>query len=339
MTDNKTTSGTNVARRIRIRAMAFLGLAMIAGVAAVFLVKTYLDRARIAANRPAVELTTVVVAAEDLPIATMLEPKHLLLVKWPAENVPEGVFEDPQYVLGHSLSQEVVAGEPINVHRLVDPERGRGLSALLQPGKRAMAVKVDQVVGVAGFVHPGDLVDVLVTVKPDEETSKALGDAVIPRLSKTVLQNMKVLAVGQHLSTDGRKPIPVPVVTLEVDSLQAERLALASQYGKIQLTMRSRLDTELSTTEGITPYALLTPEESPELLAAQVRKPAPLPLPKVAVEKATKRRSSRRSTSRSSKPKPTPPVVETKRPEAPVVEILRAGKKERQKLRPSADSQ
>jgi pilus assembly protein CpaB len=334
---SNTTDGNKVVRKIRMRAIAFLVFALVAGGIAVFLVKGYMDRARAAAARPAIDIVTVVVTTMDLPIATTLAPEHVVLVHWPANHLPEGVFYDTKDVLGHSISESMFAGEPVFQLRLIDPENGRGLAALLPPGKRAMAIKVNQVVGVAGFVNPGDFVDVLVTVSPDEETSKALGrEMKIPRLSKIILQNMKVLAVGQHLATDGRKPVPVPVVTLEVDVQQAERLALATQYGKIQLTMRSRLDTEPVETEGITPYALLTPEESPELLAAQVRIAVPVPDVKVSTRRSSRSSSSSRRSSRSSSTKPPPEVV---KPVAPVVEILRAGKREERKLRPSADSE
>lgn len=336
---SNTTDGNKVVRKIRMRAIAFLTFALVAGGIAVFLVKGYMDRASAAAARPAINIVTVVVAKTDLPIATTLGPEHVVLVHWPADHLPEGVFHDTNDVLGHSLSESLFAGEPIFQLRLIDPENGRGLSALLAPGKRAMAIKVNQVVGVAGFVNPGDFVDVLVTVSPDEETSKALGREVkIPRYSKIILQNMKVLAVGQHLATDGRKPVPVPVVTLEVDVKQAERLALATQYGKIQLTMRSRLDTEPVETEGITPYALLTPEESPELLAAQVRLAPPAPVATASPSSSSSSRRSSRS-SRSSRTQRKPASPEVVKPVAPVVEILRAGKREERKLRPSADSE
>jgi pilus assembly protein CpaC len=160
----------------------------------------------------------------------------------------------------------MVKGEPFLDSRLADQSRGRGLAAILREGTRAMAVKVDQVIGVAGFVQPGDYVDVITTMKPDDVTRHAMGDNA--RVSKIILQDIRVLAAGEHLSTEGHKPVKVQVVTLEVTPEQSERLALASQHGSIQLTMRSHIDQGVVATAGVTPLTLLAGDDGADKLAA-----------------------------------------------------------------------
>ncbi len=326
MTTITETSSSRLVRKIRLRALLFFALALVAGAGAVFLVKTYMDRARAASATAPIAATLVVVAAEPVPIGTRLQGSHLAVVRWPVGDVPDGAFESVEQVVGRSVQRDLVAGEPVLATRLADPQRGDGLAAILEDGHRAMAVKVDQVIGVAGFVQPGDSVDVITTMKPDLD-SQSLGRAA--RVAKIFLQNIRVLAVGEHLSTDGHKPITVQVVTLEVTPDQAERLALASQHGEIQLTMRSRVDRESVPTSGITPDMLLAADEGAEPReAAPARAPEPPPAP-------ARRHSTRRARSHRSSPAAS---VTPAAPAAPVVEILRAGKVEERKLRPSSDA-
>lgn len=191
-------------RKIRLRAVLFFFLALAAGGGAVFLVKLYIDRTTAAAAVKPIPTTDVVVAAASVPIGTQLERSQLTIVAWPAANVPAGTFATVEQVVGRSLEQGVVSGEPILADRLADPARGRGMAAILEPGHRAMAVKVDQVVGVAGFVQPGDFVDVLTTMKPDDEGAPGSGGAP-SRIAKIILQNIRVLAVGQRSCLTARR--------------------------------------------------------------------------------------------------------------------------------------
>ena len=142
------------------------------------------------------------------------------------------------------------ANDPITEHKLAPTsiETG-GVAAVLKPGKRAIAVKGDKVIGIAGFINPGNSVDVLVTVKnPDTEQEK----------TKIVLENIRVLATGTQIQeNDKGEPAPVDVYTLEVGSEEAEKLALAATEGQIQLALRSVTDTEEVYTEGITIPQLL----------------------------------------------------------------------------------
>ena len=171
---------------------------------------------------------------------------------------------------------------------------------------RAMAVRVDSVVGVAGFVKPGDYVDIITTMSPDPATQEVVGEKT-SRISKIILQNVLVLAVGEHLATEGSKPVRVQVVTFGVTPEESEKIALAAHYGQITLTLRSRIDQKLASTSGQAPVTLLAPDE-------EVGK---------RVEPEQPRRTFRRV-----KQPPAPP-----KPAAPVVEILRGGKVEERKLR------
>jgi pilus assembly protein CpaB len=318
--------GNRVVRKIRIKAILFLVLALVAGAAAVALVKYYLDR--LGPSKAAATTASVMVAKVDIPIGTELTAEHLKSVAWPAQNLPKGAFSTPKEVVGQTVQQNLVAGEPILHERLADETSGRGLTAILKKGTRAMAVKVDQVVGVAGFVKPGDYVDVITTMSPDAETKKEIKNEPA-RISKIILQNIKVLAVGEHMaSKSGSKPVKVKVVTLEVNPDQSERLALASRYGVIQLTMRSRVDQESVPTAGITPVALLSPDEG--VLEEEEPDQAKSNEAWLRQQRAKLRRARARAKAKAA-PKKEEPAV-------PVIEVLRGNRIEERKLRPSADS-
>lgn len=306
---------SRVVSQIRVRALFFLVLAIVAGGGAVFLVKTTLDRARSASSISTVETVPIVVAKMDIPIAARLEEQHLEIVQWPKAHAPERAYHTLKEVLDSTVQTNVFKGEPILEDRLASEDEGRGLAALLAPGIRAMAVNVDSAVDVGGFVSPGDFVDVIATMPPDEEAKRVLG-LEAARMSKIILQNIMVLAVGEHLVTQGTKPVQVKVVTLGVTPDQSERLALASAHGKITLTMRPRVDQSQEATIGATPTSLLTPDD--EATLAQQRQP-------VAVLRPSRRHQ----------PRPAVAAAEAKpaEPSAPVVEILRAGKIEERKLR------
>lgn len=314
-----------VIRRIRIRAILFLLLALAAGVGAVVLVKGYLDRAR--ASRQATSATRVVVAAADVPIGMPLTAEHLTVAEWPAGNLPLGVFSDAMALVGRTPITSLVKGEPILAGRLADEKAGRGMTALLKKGTRAMGVKVDQVIGVAGFVQPGDYVDVITTMAPDEETRKELGDNSA-RVSKIILQNIKVLSVGEHMTTQGNKPVPVQVVNLEVTPEQSERLALASRHGEIQLTIRSRIDQDQVSSTGVTPVALLAPDDGKKRSKMLL---APAENPNV---QAAARVVAARKRPAGKKVEKTEPA----KPEVPVVEVLRGDRIEERKLKNTADN-
>jgi pilus assembly protein CpaB len=320
--------GSRLARKTRIRATLFLVLALVAGSAAVFLVKVYLDQARARTATAITDTEPVVVAARDLQIAQVLEPGHLEVVPWPEGRTPAGSYAKVEDLIGHSVESRLVAGEPILASKLADPERGTGLASIITEGMRAMTISVDRVVGVSGFLQPGDYVDVITTMGVDKEIEEAL-DTEPARVSKIVLQNIRVLAVGEHLSTEGRQAVQVRAVTLEVLPEESERLALASLHGTIQLTMRSRIDQTRIATPGITPLGLLLTEgsalddlfsESREKLAEAAAAAAEEQRQRqAAAAAAAARRTSARQPTRA-QPQPEP-AAQQERP--PVVEILR----------------
>jgi pilus assembly protein CpaB len=204
----------------------------------------------------------VAVAATDLFWGTKLTPEMMRLVPLPPGNLPQGYFPSVESLTGRVLLINVTANEPILETKLapIDVTRG-GVAAVTQAEKRAMAIKVDNVVGVAGFINPGNRVDVLVTLQKDSPTSK------------TVLQNVLVLAIGTEIERKGdeSKPIQVPVVTVEVTLEEGEKLALAANEGKLQLALRNHLNTTPVLTSGATVPSLLDSYRLKE-------KPAPQPV-------------------------------------------------------------
>jgi pilus assembly protein CpaB len=193
----------------------------------------------------------VVVAAADLDVGAELTRDAIRIIDWPANAVPAGAFSDPKDVIGRGIVLPVIQNEPILPMKLASPEAGSGLPPAIPPGLRAVSVRVNEVIGVAGYVLPGTRVDVVATVSPSGQNTDIT--------SKVVLTNVQVLAAGTKIDreTDKNKPIPVSVVTLLVDPEEAERLTLASTEGKIQLALRNPLDKATPSTHGIRPAALL----------------------------------------------------------------------------------
>jgi pilus assembly protein CpaB len=278
--DQKAARGTEPTRS-RIRALVFFLAAVVVALGTALLLTRYIET-RIAAARVPTE--KVVVAAADLSIATSLRPELLTTVDWPAASLPEGALLDLKEAEGRIVNVSIVRGEPILRSKLASGDAGRSaLANLLPVGMRAMAVRVDDVVGVAGFIHPGDHVDVIVTM-----IAEAAGRTT--PTSKMVLQNIRVMTVGRELeyrARDPQKVLPATVATLMVDSEQAERLALAASKGQIRLALRSSLDSDFVATTGVGPRQLLnTPVEEPKPPAARESPPAsPLAKRAVAVRK------------------------------------------------------
>jgi pilus assembly protein CpaB len=257
-------------------------------VAAAFVLTRYMDARTAAARVPTVK---VVVAAVDIPVATRIKPEWLASTDWPAASQPAGTWSDPRPLAERIPIVPISKGEPVLASKLAEPGATGGLASLLPPGMRAAAVAVDDVVGVAGFVHPGDRVDVVVTMQ-------ARADA--PFTSKVILQNVKVLAVGkdvEHRGRDSEKPVPATVATLMVTPEESERLALGASKGKLLLTLRGLGDDDEEATRGVVPTVLLAAAEPP-------RGPAVIEVPRA------------RPTARRAPPKP--PAREGQ-----IVEILR----------------
>jgi pilus assembly protein CpaB len=273
------------AKRSGLRAVLFFVFAIGAALTTAFVLTRYMEQRTSAARVPTLK---VVVAAMDIPVATPLRVETLKVVDWPEASRPEKPISDPAPIVGRVAVTKILKGEPILEERLASSEAGSGLAALLPAGMRAAAVRVDDVVGVAGFIHPGDFVDVIVTMRPREEGQT-------PPVAKIILQGIKVLAVGKDVNQAGRadKPVTATVATLMVDSEQSEKLALAASKGQILLTLRSRVDLEEVDTEGMVPPVLLagglsvaatpqkTPSAAPRVAARPARRAEPAPKPAV----------------------------------------------------------
>jgi pilus assembly protein CpaB len=195
----------------------------------------------------------VVVAAEPLPMGTRLTEAHMRVVAWPSRNPVPGSFSDPKELLDRGVITPINENEPITASRVAALEAGAGLPPVIPEGMRAISVRVNEVVGVAGFVVPGTRVDVLVTV------SSARGTTDEP-MTRVVVSNVQVLTAGtridQERSRDG-EPIPTSVVTLAVIPEDAERVALAASEGRLTLALRNPLDVDPTDTKGIRLAALM----------------------------------------------------------------------------------
>jgi pilus assembly protein CpaB len=194
----------------------------------------------------------VIVAAADLDIGAELRQEDLRVVEWPANGVPKDAFGSAAEVIGRGIIYPVIENEPILPNKLASKEAGAGLPPAIPPGMRAVSVRVNEVIGVAGYVLPGTRVDVVATVSPTDQKADMT--------SKVILTNVQVLAAGTKIERDGtdkNKPMPVTVVTLLVNPDEAERLTLASSEGKIQLALRNPLDTATISTTGVRQSALL----------------------------------------------------------------------------------
>jgi pilus assembly protein CpaB len=233
----------------RIRIFLVLVLALTAGGAFAFGTYRYIQQVPPAGEGIATK--PVIVAAVNLQLGAELRPEDLRIVAWPANAVPASAFGSADQVVGRGLIQSVVENEPILPSKLAPKGAGAGLPPVIPAGMRALSVRVNDVVGVAGYVLPGTRVDVVATVNPTQQQPDVT--------SKVILTNVLVLAAGTKIERDTEegKPMAVSVVTLLVDPIEAERLTLASTEGKIQLALRNPLDQTAPTTPGIKPGVLM----------------------------------------------------------------------------------
>ena len=235
------------------RVMVILLVALVvAGGASLLVYRMVLRQARANAGSPTVQ---VVVAAHDLPVGTLIKEVDLKIGNWTGE-LPKGVTAKKEQVLGRGVVMPIYAGEPVSETRLAGTGAGAGLAATIPQGMRACAVRVNEVVGVAGFVAPGMRVDVLIS-----GNAPGAAGAAGPKV-RTLLQNIEVLSAGQNIQKDAEgKPVQVPVVNLLVTPEQAETLSLASNETRIQLVLRNPLDTQIAKTPGNAMANLFTGEQ------------------------------------------------------------------------------
>lgn len=222
-----------------IKALFLLVLSVGIGGAAAMYAQQWLQEQRgmaaVVEEQPTVN---VIVAAREIPYGQVIEESHLRQVAWPADSAPADVFTTKEELIGKIVNQAALQGDLMLSARVVERLEGSRLSSLIAPNMRAITVRVDDVNGVAGFLLPGNRVDVLATRLINQRAS-----------TRTLLQDIKVLAIDQKASPDKDEPVVVRAVTLEADLQEAEKLSGATAEGKIQLVLRNPDDRAVTVEE------------------------------------------------------------------------------------------
>jgi pilus assembly protein CpaB len=228
--------------------------------------------------QPPDDRTEIVVAAQGIPLGTRLKESDLRMAPWPRAVPLEGSFQRISDLVGRGVLVPMVANEPVLNSKLAAAGAGSGLPATIPEGMRAVGVKVNDVIGVAGFVMPGSRVDVILSGSPTRDFGT--------EMSKVILENIQVLAAGQNVTNDANgKPQNVQVVTLAVTPDDSQKLALASVDGKIQLALRNPMDLDRKNPgavrrEGLYGVATASAQRASTTPRPAVAKaPPPLPAP------------------------------------------------------------
>lgn len=246
------------------RAIVMIVFSLLVGVAAVAFGARWLG------EQASVATTGVVVAARDIELGSVLNASMLQVVTWPSGSMPSGAIKDVKELDGRVVKTAVLRGEPVLEAKLALIGTRGGLSSVISAGKRAISVRVNEVVGVAGFALPGNYVDVMVNTQDEKDKP----------ISKIVLEKILVLAVAQEAGRDETKPKVVNAVTLEVGPEQAEKLDLARSIGTLSLVLRNQVDKDAVPTAGVRKADLLN---NVKVAIAEV-KPAPKPGPRRAAQ-------------------------------------------------------
>jgi pilus assembly protein CpaB len=245
----------------RYRPLIFFGIALVIASFMSLMVFAWIREQAKGYAQPLLSSSTMVaVASAELPWGTRLTSEQVKLVPYPNGSEPEGHFTNLEALQGRVLLANVKHQEPILNSKLTPMPGAGGVAAVTDPKKRAMGVRVDDVVGIAGFIKPGDRVDVMVTIEPAASAGRVI--------AKMMLENIKVLASGTEMvrAAKDQEAKPVQVITLEVDVEEAEKLALASTQGKLRLALRNPLNADPVLTRGATVGTLLSsyrPKEVP----------------------------------------------------------------------------
>lgn len=238
------------------RAAIMIGVSCVAAMAAVVLASQWMNEQANLSTRK------IVIAANDIGLGTKLAPEMVRLADWPIDSVPAGAFTEIKSLETRVTRVGLQRGEPLLETKLALPGAAGGLSAVVSEGKRAMTVRVNDVIGVAGFALPGNYVDILVSTQNEEKSKQ--GEHRDLSVSKVVLERILVLAVAQEASLDDTAPKVVNAVTLEVTPEQAEKLDLARSVGTLSLVLRNQIDVKPTETTGATKETLLgLPEVKP----------------------------------------------------------------------------
>ena len=244
-----------------------MGIALLLAVAAVLVAARWISAKASNATHK------VAVARVDIALGSRVTPETVKMVDWPATAMPPGAFTDLKMLEARVARTTIQLGEPLMETKLAPPGTQGGLSAVVAQGKRAMTVRVNDVVGVAGFALPGNFVDIIVNT----QSAGAGGEHAI---SKIVLERILVLAVAQEVGRDETKPRVVNAVTLEVTPAQAENLDLARSVGTLSLVLRNQVDQKTVATAGITKEELFGGKKAiaRPVLAVKPHRAAPPPL-------------------------------------------------------------
>jgi len=230
---------------MNMRAMTMLLFALLAAVGAVVAASKWLQTRSMQTEK-------VVVMISPLNMGEKINVGMLKRIDWPKTSLPEGFFGDIEKLDGRVVKYSLQHGEPVLESKLAPVGSRGGLSAVIAEGKRAITVKVNEVVGVAGFALPGNYVDIIVNTNQAEQSGSE------DNISKIVLKHILVLAVGDDVNADADKPKVVNAVTLEVTPEQAEMIDLARSVGNLSLVLRNQSDPGDIATQGITKEALLS---------------------------------------------------------------------------------
>lgn len=253
------------------RALIMMGVAVVLAFAAVIVAARWIS-AQTQNNSG-----QIAVAMVDIGLGSRINPEMVRMVDWPSSAMPPGAFTDAKVLDSRVARSSMQRGEPIMEGKLAPPGTTGGLSAVVAEGKRAITVRVNDVVGVAGFALPGNFVDILVNTQ-EEGVKNGNKDMTI---SKIVLERILVLAIAQESGRDETKPKVVNAVTLEVSPEQAERLDLARSVGSLSLVLRNQVDPNPVNTEGATKASLFNVKAVPEPEA----KPEPAARPKPVIKR------------------------------------------------------
>jgi pilus assembly protein CpaB len=241
------------------RTLTLVAVSVVLGLSAAWLANNWLS-ARLNAA-PNDNLQSVVVAAVAIPFGQMVEAQHVSLVRMPKGTAPDDAFDATEKVVGKIATFSMLRGDILRGARLAEHLGGSTLASLIEPDKRAISVRVDDVVGVGGFLLPGNRVDVLATKKQGNNAAA----------SETILEDLRVLAVDQTASTDKTQPVVVRAVTLEMTPEQAEVLVKAQTEGKLQLALRNPLDNQKKPLAAAEPVAAIEPPAPPKPVVVRRR--------------------------------------------------------------------
>jgi pilus assembly protein CpaB len=249
-----------------LKAIGLILFALVTGLVAAAYANGWVSR------QPGIASNKVVVAAVDIEPGSKINAEMLSTLDWPSGSVPPGAFKETKDLQDRIVRVSVVHGEALLEGKLAPLGTLGGLSAVIADGKRAMSVRVNDVVGVAGFALPGNYVDVVVNAQQDEG-----GGGQQRSISKTVLERVLVLAVAQEAGRDDTKPKVVSAVTLELSPGDAEKLDLARSVGNLSLVLRNQVDQKAVATEGVTKNELFGDKKpaTPKLMLVSKKRIVP----------------------------------------------------------------